>query len=77
MIKYKCNKNNDIPNQIILSKTFEAHDFVKVIISNILYEMVFKLPNTYGHKIIFDEETNKWLNYSTMIMAMDSFNKQN
>lgn len=77
MVKYNCHKHNGIPNQVILSKTFEAHDFIKMVVLNLMYDVVLKLPNSFGHKIVFDTELKNWLNESTMIMAMDTFSRQN
>lgn len=71
LVKYNCHKNGDVPNQIILSKTFEQGDFIKMVVLNIMYDVVMKLPNTVGHKINFDNTMTRWLGGQTMVFAMD------
>jgi len=60
-----------VPNQIILSKTFEQGDFIKMVVLNIMYDVVMKLPNNIGHKINFDAPMTRWLGGKTMVFALD------
>jgi len=60
-----------VPNQVILSKTFEQADFLRLVMLNVMYDIVMKLPNNVGHRVVFDGEMSKWLNHSTMVFAMD------
>jgi len=60
-----------VPNQVILSKTFEKPDFIKMVVLNIMYDCVMKLPNTVGHRLVFEPAMQRWLNHSTMVFAMD------
>jgi len=60
-----------VPNQVILSKTFEQGDFLKMVVLNLMYDIVLKLPNNFGHKITFDEPMMRWLGGSTMVFAVD------
>jgi len=36
VVKYQCHKQGDVPNQVILSKTFEQGDFIKMVVLNIM-----------------------------------------
>lgn len=56
---------------MIQSKTFEQGDFIKMVVLNIMYDIIFKLPNNIGHKILFDSDISRWLSGSTMVFAMD------
>lgn len=60
-----------MPNQVILSKTFEQGDFLKMVVLNLMYDIVLKLPNNFGHKITFDEPMMRCLGGSTMVFAVD------
>ena len=60
-----------IPSQVILSKTFEQHDFLKMVVLNLMYDIVLKLPNNFGHRIAFEEPMVRWLGGSTMVFAVD------
>jgi hypothetical protein len=71
VVKYQCNKNGNVPNQVVLTKTFEQHDFIKLVVLNLMYDIVLKLPNNFGHKITFDEPMMRWLGGSTMVFAID------
>lgn len=35
-----------------------------------------KLPNSIGHRVLFDTDLSKWLNGSTMVFAMDVYQKK-
>lgn len=77
LIKYKMYDLKDKPSQVILSKTFEQQDFLKMVVLNLMYDIVLKLPNTIGHKIKFNHELSEWMkNGSTMVFAMDVFSKR-
>mmetsp|Transcript_16406 Transcript_16406/g.13451 ORF Transcript_16406/g.13451 Transcript_16406/m.13451 type:complete len:505 (-) Transcript_16406:439-1953(-) len=71
VVKYQCYKAGEIPNQIILSKTFEQGDFIKMVSLNIMYDVIMKLPNNIGHKLVFDERLGRWIGNSTMIFSLD------
>jgi len=72
VVKYQCLKGEKpVPNQVILSKTFEQHDFLKMVVLNLMYDIVLKLPNMFGHKISFEEPMMRWLGGSTMVFAVD------
>jgi len=70
VVKFQCLKHN-IPNQVILTKTFEQHDFLKLVVLNLMYDIVLKMPNNFGHKISFEEPMTRWLSGSTMVFAID------
>lgn len=72
VVKYKClDQKTPVPNQVILSKTFEQHDFLKMVVLNLMYDIVLKIPNNFGHRISFEEPMMRWLAGSTMIFAID------
>jgi len=36
MVKYMCDKHGGVPNQVVLSKTFEQQDFLKLVVLNLM-----------------------------------------
>lgn len=62
---------NKLPNQVLLSKTCEQHDFLKMVVLNLMYDFVLKIPNNIGHKLCLDDSVGQWLNNQTMVFAID------
>jgi len=61
-----------IPNQVILTKTFEQHDFLKMVVLNLMYDFILKLPNNVGHKLcLHNDNVGHWVGDNTMVFAVD------
>ena len=42
-----------------------------MVVLNLMYDIVLKIPNNFGHKIAFEEPMMRWLGGSTMVFAVD------
>lgn len=76
MVKYKCFTAGKIPNQVILTKTCEQHDFLKLVVLNLMYDFILKLPDQIGHKLYLEDDIGQWLNNQTMVFAVDYENRK-
>ena len=39
-----------------------------------MYDLLLKMPNNIGQKILFDPDMSKWLNNETMVFAVNEYN---
>lgn len=42
-----------------------------MVVLNLMYDIILKIPNNFGHRISFEEPMMRWLGGSTMVFAID------